>query len=357
MASPRVHAVRSFDLNQPDWLSERRAFTLIEILVVIAIIGVLLAVLLPAVQSAREAARRIQCTNNLKQIGLAVHNYESIYRGFPPSAVFQELASINTNSSWSIHGRLLPQLELSNLYQAVDLKQPWDDQAILSGLKISVYACPSDPNSDTPRDVSPKLASPLYPTTYGFNFGSWLIYSPTTRQIGDGLFGPNRSLGFRDITDGSSNTLLASEVRARQFYGRNEPVVGGSNIPPPDASMVQSRVPTAFVWCRPNGHTEWPDGRVHHQGFTTTLSPNARLILSDASNQCPAGSDIDYTSQQEATSATESTYAIITSRSYHGGIVNVVLADGSNRPVRDQLDLRVWRAMGTRSGGEIVSED
>lgn len=328
-----------------------------ELLVVIAIIGVLVGLLLPAVQAAREAARRVQCQNHLKQLALGIHNYEASMRQFPPSANISLIGAINTNSSWSIHGRVLPYLEQSSLYQQVNLNEPWDDQAILSGLKISIFACPSDPHSNTPRDVSPKLASPLFPTTYGFNFGSWLIHNPITNQIGDGLFGPNSRIGFRDILDGTSQTLLISEVRARQLYGRNEPVLGGFTVPDPNSEMVAARIPAAFSWCRPNGHTEWPDGRVHHQGFTTALGPGGQLRLATTSNLCPAESDIDYTSQQEGTSFTTPTVAVITSRSYHSGLVQSALADGSVRTFSHQMDLVIWRALGTRSGGEVVAVD
>jgi prepilin-type N-terminal cleavage/methylation domain-containing protein len=330
-------------------------FTLVELLVVIAIIGVLIGLLLPAVQSAREAARRMQCSNNLKQIGLAIHNYEIANRYFPPSAIIDRIIAMNQNSTWSVHGRILPYLEQGNLYNTVNLSVAWDNQSVLSGLKVPLFACPSDPNSDTPRDVSPKTASPLYPTTYGFNFGSWLIYNPITGQIGDGMFGPNAKLGFRDIIDGTSNTLLASEVRARQFYGRNAGIMGNGAPPPASLSAVLAKIPASISWCRPNGHTEWPDGRVHHQGFTTTAPPNSVLPITATQNQCPEGTSIDYTSQQEATSTTEVTYAIITARSYHPGVVNALLMDGSTRSVSENIDLNIWRALGTRAGGEVVT--
>ena len=336
--------------------NRRPGFTLIELLVVIAIIAVLIALLLPAVQQAREAARRIQCRNHLKQIGLAIHNYESTFSVLPPSATISQVGLINQNASWSVHGRILPYLEQGNLYNNLDLSLAWDNQSVIAGLKIPVYACPSDPNSDNPRDVSPKLASPLYPTTYGFNFGTWLVYNPVNGAIGDGSFGPNARLGLRDFTDGTSNTLLAGEVRAKQHYGRNAAPNGGNAIPGASLAEVNSRIPSGITWCRPNGHTEWPDGRVHHQGFTTTAPPNSQVIIPYAVDQCPAGTVVDFTSQQEATSSTVATYAVITSRSYHTGSVNACLVDGSVRSVSENIDLRVWRSLGTRHGGEVIGE-
>lgn len=337
--------------------ANRPAFTLVELLVVIAIIGVMVGLLLPAVQAAREAARRMQCSNHLKQIALAIHNYESSNRIFPPSAIIRSVGTINTNASWSIHGRILPYLEQGSLYNQVDLSLAWDDQAVISGLKIPTYSCPSDPKSDTTRDVSPKLASPLYPTTYGFNFGTWMVWDPVSRQMGDGAFGPNSRVGFRDIIDGTSTTLMVSEVKAMQMYGRNEPPSGGNAMPGPSINAAVAKLPASFAWCRPNGHTEWPDGRVHHQGFTTTAGPNGKVISTTASNQCPALADIDYTSQQEGTSDTVATFAMITSRSYHPGIVQSGFIDGSVRSTTDSIDLAIWRALSTRAAGEVFNLD
>ncbi len=344
--------IHRLDFARRHLLQANQGLTLVELLVVIAIIGVLIGMLLPAVQAVREAARSTQCKNHLRQLALATQSYESSFMNFPPSALIAGVGSINTNSSWSIQGQILPFLEQENLYQQIDFTVAWDNQAILSGLKIPIFACPSDPQSDTPRDVSPKLASPLYPLNYGFNFGSWLVFDPIRNEIGDGMFGPNRRLRISEVYDGTSQTLLVAEVKARQPYGRNESVVGSLEIPPADPAAVVARVPSSFAWCRPNGHTEWPDGRVHHQGFTTTMPPNGVLPLQSDSNLILAGTDIDYTSRQEGTSDTISTHAIVTSRSYHPHGVNAALVDGSIRSFASSIELSIWRALGTRSGGE-----
>ena len=129
-----------------------KAFTLVELLVVIAIIGILVGLLLPAVQAAREAARRMQCSNNIKQLGLALHNYESTHRVFPTSYVVARGVTTNVGGQWSAFARLLPYLEQGNVYSNVDLSTAWDLQQTISGLKIPSYACPSDPKSDQSRD-------------------------------------------------------------------------------------------------------------------------------------------------------------------------------------------------------------
>jgi prepilin-type N-terminal cleavage/methylation domain-containing protein len=331
--------------------SPRSAYTLVELLVVIAIIGVLVGLLLPAVQSAREAARRAQCANNLRQLGLAVANYESTYRRLPASTILDLSVTTTTNNlAWGVHGRLLVFLEQSALYHEVDITQPWDFQSAIDALQISVYRCPSDPGAQRLRDPGGGRAK-LVPTTYGFNMGTWFVYDPRTRQGGDGVFYPNSHLPIGAVLDGTSNTLLAAEVRAWQPYTRN----GG---PPttviPDTAEAAAPIVVSGPDFKDTGHTEWPDGRVHHTGFTATMPPNTRVLTTIDGRTV----DADYNSWQEGRNGRDGnpTYAMITSRSYHPGVVQTVFVDGSVRAVADTIHRDVWRALATRAGREVVPE-
>lgn len=326
-----------------------QGFTLIELLVVIAIVGILLALLLPAVQQAREAARKMQCKNNLKQIGLAIHNYADANRYFPPGAAVNLAVTVTgNNGSWGLHGRILPYLEQGNVYADVDLTTAWDFQTAIDGLMIPTYACPSDPQSDQSRDPGSGKVT-LYPTTYGFNYGRWFVFDPVTGKGGDGLFYPNSNIAFADATDGASNTLLAAEVKAWTVYQRNG---GPSTTTMPLTIADAEAIVASGVQLKSTGHTEWPDGRVHHSGVTVTLSPNSKVRFTSGST---THEETDYNSWQEGKNggAGNPSYAIITSRSYHSGIVNIVLLDGSVRSVGENIDIGIWHALGTRDGDEV----
>jgi prepilin-type N-terminal cleavage/methylation domain-containing protein/prepilin-type processing-associated H-X9-DG protein len=328
-----------------------RAFTLVELLVVITIIGILISLLLPAVQTAREAARRMKCSNNLKQIGLALHNYAIANAVFPPGFCKDPKdPPSNSNSSWSIHGRLLPYLEQGNAYNRIQLNIGWHLQPGVPTLRMPMYLCPSEANDRVRTNGGIPY---VYPHNYGFNFGTWLVWDPATKQGGEGVFYVNSKISPEAIGDGLSNTLAAAEVKAFTSYVRNTADPGP--LAPSSPSAMATLVAGGSFKLGPElnqntGHTEWPDGRIHHNGITTAFTPNTVVSYAHTDGQTY---DIDYNSQQEGGSATQRTYAAVTARSYHPDAVNILLMDGSVRSLNDIIELSVWRALGTRAGNEV----
>jgi prepilin-type N-terminal cleavage/methylation domain-containing protein len=350
--------VRSFARSAP-----AGGFTLVELLVVIAIIATLIGLLLPAVQSAREAARRMSCSSNLRQLALATLVYESTNRRLPPSMLHKPgTVFANNNGSWSVHGRILPYIEEAAAAVKVNLEVAYDmPPNSTSGVpttRIAVFMCPSEANDR----VRLKSGVPfVYPHNYGFNFGSWFVYDPATGAGGNGVFFPNSRLKLGQVSDGASKTLCAAEVKAYTPYVRNTSDPGGAypaGTPPADPTIVAGLASggDAKIGSDTNsntGHTEWPDGRVHHSGFTATFPPNTKVPFT----RNGAEYDIDYNSRQEGNSATVRTFAAITARSYHAGTVNAARLDGSVHAVSDGMDPTVWRALSTRSGGESTAPE
>lgn len=341
------------DLRSPPAMKLRRpAFTLVELLVVIAIIGLLISLLLPAVQAAREAGRRTSCKNNLHQIGLAVHLYHDTFNFLPPAAEIPPGVTFSTNNgSWSIHGRILPFIERLNMQDLVNLNAAWDkppnSTTGVATTRIPTYFCPSEVN------ISPRMNSAgpyVFPHNYGFNYGVWLVYDPATGAAGDGAFTVNGRHGMGAVVDGLSNTLMAAEVKAFTPYIRNTADLGPT--PPSDPSFAANLSGQAKLGPTTNdntGHTEWPDGRVHHAGITTVFPPNTKVPYTSGG----LNFDIDVNTRQEGSSLTQTTYAAITSRSYHPRVVNVVLMDASVQTVNQGIEPTAWRAAGTRHGLEV----
>jgi prepilin-type N-terminal cleavage/methylation domain-containing protein len=319
-----------------------RGFTLIELLVVIAIIAVLIALLLPAVQQAREAARRVQCKNNLKQMGLALHNYHDTYIAFPPSMC---LSFTTSYGEWGPQARLLPYLEQGNLQNLIDFSVSYKDPKNVPAIayRIPVYLCPSEVN-DRPSG-SDGLAQ--YPLNYAANMGLWLVFNPATNQGGAGAFYPNARLAMRSFTDGTSQTLAFSEVKAFQPILKES---GSAPATPPVDPAAIAGYGGGFE--AEDGHTEWVEGRVHQDGFTVTFGPNTLVPYSSGGQTF----DIDFTSAEEGDNATTPTYAAITSRSYHTGTVNSLLMDGSVRSISENINLITWRNLGQRADGQVIGE-
>jgi prepilin-type N-terminal cleavage/methylation domain-containing protein/prepilin-type processing-associated H-X9-DG protein len=339
----------------------RRAFTLIELLVAIAIIALLIALLLPAVQAAREAARRVQCTNNIKQIGLALHNYETAVGALPMTLSL--LGTGNTvyyDTGWSAQARILPYMEGNPLFNAANIivfKEDPPNSTVIS-LTVAAFICPSE----VKQQVSQHDYGLSGVINYGVCGGDWFVWGgfngPNNRQA----FGPNRSMRFASIPDGLSATLFAAEVKAYQTSSNCRftplPSVNNPNsIPSPYGDPFQVAPEYDNGGCETQNqaefHTECSDGHVHAAGFTTAWPPNKAIIGRPLSFY--PGLDLDLNGMNEENGGP--TFSAINARSYHPGGVNILLGDGSVRFVKSTIDGMVWRALGTVAGGEVVSVD
>jgi prepilin-type N-terminal cleavage/methylation domain-containing protein len=313
--------------------SLRRGFTLIELLVVIAIIAILIALLLPAVQQAREAARRTQCKSNLKQIGLALHNYHDTSGCFPPFFIHRtgnatRIADPDKGANWLVF--LLPQLEQSNLYNQWNFNIPANQNPGRSQ-EVAVFKCPTDPQSDGAH--CSYAGGGWARGNYGMNV------SPCQHGVGDsgGLGAVNHVVRMRDITDGTSNTVAVDELRG----GLNERDLRG-------------------CWAMPGL------GAGTAAMFNDASGPNSKEPQSDDMENCAVAGLLGVPPMGcfDSTSTGQ-----MTARSLHTGGIQALLADGSVRFISENIDFSrnpngcgpmdqrgVWQKIHTRNGGEVVGE-
>ncbi|WP_165229958.1 DUF1559 domain-containing protein [Aquisphaera insulae] len=330
----------------------RRGFTLIELLVVIAIIAVLIALLLPAVQSAREAARRIHCVNNLKQLGLAVMNYENANTALPPQ---QTMVIVGNNqptsyTSWGVSARLAPFMEMGPVFSAMNFSLKYSDASntTVSYLQIKYLLCPSDVTTE-PADTT----KPFGVSNYGWCVGDWYVFGGGGAVPNRSAFGVNVSRKLAAFTDGLSNTLLAAEVRAKQPLYKSCATPSGlspTTFPmdlPSGAALITQNYTNG---CKSDlGHAKWSIGSACYDGFTTAMTPQYQVKV--GATQV----DIDFDTNDENNGGP--TYAAITSRSYHAGGVNTLFGDGSVHFIKSSVSLPTWRGLGTVAGGEVLSAD
>jgi prepilin-type N-terminal cleavage/methylation domain-containing protein len=387
---------------------KRRGFTLIELLVVIAIIAILIALLLPAVQQAREAARRTQCRNNLKQMGLALHNYLSTFTKFPPGRLMPDLiigsGAPSTNYSnynaanppaqaWvgnrSVHIFLLPYMDQANIYNLINFAGTHSHQMTTGGgvtpinRNFTAYAnaanlfiCPSD--SFTGRVITENNyvynfgGSTPYAgarsngdqtnTTASMNTGTGYWAGKTLSAGGDGAFS-TIAIADKDFTDGMSNTVMFSE----RTKGTGLPLTG----PPGRSDVITSPTrisPTVMIdpqllfgYCSIsnapastfnfNSFGRWLPGSDFSNGWP--FGGYSGTMYNHVATPNWAGTDCGLLS---AINDTPGEHAIISARSLHTGGVHAMNADGSVRFVSDSIDLNLWRNVGTRAGGEVAGE-
>ena len=330
----------------------RPAFTIVELLVVVAIIATLIALLLPAIQAAREAARRNSCANNLRQTAVAMHNFQAAHTVYPPSMLWDGTAGDSTGD-FSALARILPFLEeepLGSYFNPSSTEdQTMPDGTPVMSVRVGAFVCPSEINDMNKFNTNGTLNS--FPANYGVNLGPWLVFDPTLSVVPQGSFYPNSRLGPKSFTDGLSNTLMAAEVKMWSSYYSGSTTATATM--PTTTATICSLGGTAKMGpavTSNTAHTEWGDGKCNQTGVTAVFVPNTVVSCSYSG----ANYDVDFVNSGEGKSATLATYAAMTSRSYHPTMVNAAMMDGSVRVISDGTDPVVWQALSTRAGGEVA---
>ncbi|WP_437222253.1 DUF1559 domain-containing protein [Planctomicrobium sp. SH661] len=320
-------------------VSNRRGFTLIELLVVIAIIAVLIALLLPAVQQAREAARRSQCKNNLKQLGLAIHNYSDTHNRMPPGMLYRVGAASGEGKRTPFMLFVLPFLEQAAIYNQYNHNLNWTDAGHLTLrlTPIPTWQCPSDKEAimqwaGTPHSIRGNYGLNWGQGTWGdldgdtvddLNSARHVLGSGTNRPPFWNCFGAR----FADMTDGTSNTLLMMEL------------LKGTT------SSTDFR---GWIW----------NDEPFTYSISTKLTPNttASDVLSDSSSYCVSDANGNMPCTYAGNTDANLRSSTLAARSKHVGGVQVVLADGSVRFVSNNINLPTWRALSSMNQGETLGE-
>jgi prepilin-type N-terminal cleavage/methylation domain-containing protein len=337
----------------------RRAFTLIELLVVVAIIGILVSLLLPAVQKVRASAARTQCQNNLKQIGIAMHNYQASIGSLPPAFITTVPPAWTGLPayffSWSALAELNPFLEQTAIYNMMDLNQPIyvppafnispQNQVAVQQV-VKLFLCPSDQMQPVSSGYGEGV---IGPTNYavcvgtGTTRGGPPFGSPLNS---DGMFMAGKGLSLNDIADGTSNTAMMSESLLgdgpENFVSPTNPgdpqtiyAYTGFGTPLTDATCA-----SATQWNVSNRRGfMWASGEMRCASYNHYYGPNSPIY------DCVTNDLTTFTS-----------FAFRAARSRHGYGVNLMLGDGSVHFVNEKVSLDVWRAMSTRAGGETFNE-
>jgi prepilin-type N-terminal cleavage/methylation domain-containing protein/prepilin-type processing-associated H-X9-DG protein len=297
----------------------RHAFTLIELLVVIAIIAILIGLLLPAVQKIREAAARMSCSNNLKQLGLAVHNYHDANGTLPPGYLYS-----NTNPPWSHLASLLPYIEQDNLYRAANVPRGAINSYLTTPIKP--LFCPSDGSLRVRNDIDMEVESGYYygtgaVTNYkGINGSGWGRYGFNDEYSFSSAYNYTDPTGNRNSFDNGKGMLYRSDwYRPRKLQSVSD---GLSNT-----LMIGEDLPEKNAW------SSWASA---NQGLTTAIPPNAKN-----------GANQDYARTDWAN--------CWGAKSYHSGGVQFAYGDGHVGFIGNGIDMTTYRGLGTMNGGEVVT--